>query len=252
MIRSRITFRLFHSSTVIRSSNKNIKDLLDNAATGADEFPSDPADMWSTKPYPKGSVTYRKRDQGRKVSQLRSDPKETSIILFPGQGAQYVGMAKDLEKIPEARDLFDIASQVLRYDLLKLCNEGPAEKLNQTRFSQPAIAVTSLASLEKITERHPNAVKDCMGTAGFSLGEITALIFAGAISFDKGEKNYAQIQILYFLFTYNIHFKVSNSYKFVRKRCKLPVKKTHRVWRQSSTDPTLTWARLVFMQKSGA
>lgn len=187
MIRSNLAFRLFNSSSMVRGSSKNIKDRLDNAATGADEYLTDPADVWSTKPYPKGSVIDRKRDQGRKVSQPRADVSQNTIILFPGQGAQYVGMAKDLVKIPEARDLFDIASEVLRYDLLKLCNEGPAEKLNQTRFAQPAIAVTSLASLERLTERHPSAINDCFATAGFSLGEITALIFAGAIAFDKGE-----------------------------------------------------------------
>lgn len=187
MIRSNFMCRLFSSSPIIRASNKNIKDLLDKAATGVDEFPSDPADVWSTKPYPKGSVTDRRRNQGRKVWRPHSNPGENTLILFPGQGAQYVGMARDYEKIPEARDMFSIASEVLRYDLLKLCNEGPAEKLNQTRFAQPAIAVTSLASLERLTERHPNAINDCVGAAGFSLGEITALIFAGAISFDKGE-----------------------------------------------------------------
>lgn len=116
-------------------------------------------------------------------------------------------MAKDLVKIPEARDMFDIASAVLgwvftihpsttritdfahfSYDLLKLCNEGPQNKLDQTKYAQPAIAVTSLASLEKLKERYPSAINNCVATAGFSLGEISALIFAGAIPFDKGVK----------------------------------------------------------------
>ena len=71
---------------------------------------------------------------------------------------------------------------------MKLCNEGPQKKLDQTKYSQPAIAVTSLASLERLKEAHPNAINNCVATAGFSLGEISALIFAGAIPFDQGIK----------------------------------------------------------------
>lgn len=69
---------------------------------------------------------------------------------------------------------------------MKLCNEGPARKLDQTKYAQPAIAVTSLASLEKLRESYPSAIDNCVAACGFSLGEISALIFAGAIPFDKG------------------------------------------------------------------
>lgn len=75
-----------------------------------------------------------------------------------------------------------------RYDLLKLCINGPKEKLDKTIYSQPAIFVTSLASLEKLQEQRPNAVDNCIATAGFSLGEITALTFAGALQFDQAIK----------------------------------------------------------------
>lgn len=71
---------------------------------------------------------------------------------------------------------------------MKLCNEGPQKKLDKTIYAQPAIAVTSLASLEKLREERPNAIDSCVATAGFSLGEISALIFAGAIPFDQGIK----------------------------------------------------------------
>lgn len=74
------------------------------------------------------------------------------------------------------------------YDLLKLCNEGPQKKLEKTIYAQPAIAVTSLASLEKLKEERPDAIDSCVAAAGFSLGELTALIFSGAIPFDKGIK----------------------------------------------------------------
>lgn len=74
------------------------------------------------------------------------------------------------------------------YNLLKLCNEGPQKKLDRTIYAQPAIAVTSLASLEGLKEQRPSAIQNCVATAGFSLGEISALIFAGAIPFDQGIK----------------------------------------------------------------
>ncbi len=62
--------------------------------------------------------------------------------LFPGQGAQYVGMARELcAAVPRARELFDEASRLLGYDLLDVCSNGPAERLNATAVSQPAIYV---------------------------------------------------------------------------------------------------------------
>lgn len=79
-------------------------------------------------------------------------------------------------------------SLLFSYDLLRLCLDGPQKKLDQTRYAQPAIAVTSLASLEKLQEERPQAIESCVGAAGFSLGEISALIFAGSIPFDQGIK----------------------------------------------------------------
>ncbi|XP_013107006.1 probable malonyl-CoA-acyl carrier protein transacylase, mitochondrial [Stomoxys calcitrans] len=118
----------------------------------------------------------------------KTDPKETSIILFPGQGTQYVGMANKLMRFPEARRIFELANDVLGYNLLKLCLEGPVEKLNRTEHAQHAVMVSSLAALEQLKEERPKAIDTCVATAGFSLGEITALVFAGVIPFDKALK----------------------------------------------------------------
>lgn len=108
-------------------------------------------------------------------------------FLFPGQGAQHVGMGKSIvEKSPAARALFDQASEILGYDLADLCFNGPAEKLDTTEVSQPAIYVTSLACLEVVKAEHPDVVASCQVTAGLSLGEYTALVFAGAMSFADG------------------------------------------------------------------
>src|SRR6478672_1803865 len=107
-----------------------------------------------------------------------------TAFLFPGQGAQTVGMAGALcQSLPAAKALFDQASAVLGYDLLAVCTNGPPEKLNATDVSQPAIFVASLAALESLRQAEPAAADDVIATAGLSLGEYTALVFAGAMSF---------------------------------------------------------------------
>ena len=108
-----------------------------------------------------------------------------SAIVFPGQGAQTVGMAGDwVEAHPAARQLFARAADLVGYDLLGLCRTGPADRLNTTAVSQPAILVTSLAALEVLRSRDPAALDAARITAGLSLGEYTALVFAGALDFE--------------------------------------------------------------------
>jgi len=113
----------------------------------------------------------------------------TIALLFPGQGAQHVGMGRQIaEKYPRARELFDLAGKILGYDLAKKCFEGPADELNTTQISQPAIFVASLAALEILRADSPDVVNNCRMSAGLSLGEYTALVFAGALTFEDGLK----------------------------------------------------------------
>ncbi len=90
------------------------------------------------------------------------------------------------EGFPAAQALYDRANEVLDYDLAKLCFEGPAEQLNSTVHSQPALFVCSLAALEKLRAESPEVVEGCSAAAGLSSGEYTALVFAGVLSFEDG------------------------------------------------------------------
>jgi len=110
-------------------------------------------------------------------------------FLFPGQGAQTVGMGAQLaERLPAARRLFERAAEVLGFDLAEICFNGPDEDLDSTVYSQPALFVTSLAALESLRQESPQTVDACAAAAGLSLGEYTAIVFAGAMEFDAGLK----------------------------------------------------------------
>ena len=117
---------------------------------------------------------------------LEEPAQATRALVFPGQGAQSVGMGKDLyDEFPSARELYDRADEILGFRLSKLCFEGPEEELQQTRNAQPAIAVTSLALLKVATELTPQLLKKPAYVAGHSLGEYPALVAAGALQFDE-------------------------------------------------------------------
>jgi [acyl-carrier-protein] S-malonyltransferase len=110
-----------------------------------------------------------------------------TAFLFPGQGAQVVGMGKDIaEHCPAAADLFEKANEIVGYDLRHLCFEGPEETLNTTTVSQPAIFTVTAALLELLRQTHPELRPDV--TAGLSMGEYSALYAAGLMSFEDALK----------------------------------------------------------------
>ncbi len=108
-----------------------------------------------------------------------------TALLFAGQGAQVVGMGKDLaEKFPSARQWFDRANAALGYDLASICFSGPEAELTRTENAQPGIFLVSWVAFELLKEHVPALKYEA--TAGLSLGEFTALTAAGAMSFEDG------------------------------------------------------------------
>ena len=104
-------------------------------------------------------------------------------ILFPGQGAQSVGMGRELaSSSPEAQAVFGRARQALGFDVARLCFNGPADELNRTSICQPAILTVSLAALEAWRAQGGN--RAAVACAGLSLGEYTALVYAGSMTFE--------------------------------------------------------------------
>ena len=82
------------------------------------------------------------------------DPRETSVVLFPGQGSQFVGMGEKLLKYPNVKEIYGVANEILGYDLLNLCLNGPKEEQDRTVYCQTAVFVSSIAALEKLKEEN--------------------------------------------------------------------------------------------------
>ena len=93
-----------------------------------------------------------------------------------------------VDELPAARELFERADEILGYELTKICFEGPADTINATEHSQPALLLTSMAALEWLKQNEPELIEQCDRAAGLSLGEYTAMVFAGALTFEDGLK----------------------------------------------------------------
>jgi [acyl-carrier-protein] S-malonyltransferase len=112
------------------------------------------------------------------IKRIRKEMDKVAYI-FPGQGAQYVGMGKSLyDNYDNAKTIFDMAEEALDFDIKKICFEGPSDKLSSTEYSQPAILTASIAALSVFkTVHHAMPVF----SAGLSLGEYSALVASGAL-----------------------------------------------------------------------
>jgi len=104
-----------------------------------------------------------------------------SILLFPGQGSQYVGMSAPYQKSSQTKSILDTSKEILGFDIEALMNQGPLETLNQTENTQPALFITSMLGFEILKDQ----VTSYHAVAGHSLGEYSALCAAGVLSFEE-------------------------------------------------------------------
>ena len=111
------------------------------------------------------------------------------LFVFPGQGSQYRGMGSDLAQDFEcARECFDLASEVVGYDMGELCFNDKQDQINLTRFTQPALLTHEIACLRAFKSLDGNNEILPLIAAGHSLGEYAALVTAGALSFEDALK----------------------------------------------------------------
>lgn len=158
-----------------------VSQLLDEAATYSEVTST----KWVTTPY---AATAGISQEDMELRKPKINPSDTSVMLFPGQGVIKVGQVREYMRFPRVKELFEIANEMLGYNLLKMCLKGPQIMLDRTEYNQPATVVMSLAALEKLKEERPKAIESCAAVAGYSVGELTALIFTGALPYEEGIK----------------------------------------------------------------
>ena len=116
------------------------------------------------------------------------DYEQHVFYIFPGQGSQYAGMGSDLhEEFAVARDVYARAGEVLGYDIAELSFKDPEDKLNLTRFTQPALLTHSYACLQVFRELTDDRLEPAIA-AGHSLGEYSALVAAKVLTFESALK----------------------------------------------------------------
>lgn len=127
------------------------------------------------------SLTFKEKPL---VVKTDEKPALPVVLMFPGQGSQYVKMLEKVKDIPAVQDILQKSQTILGWDLLELCLQGPEAKLEETQYCQAVMFVAGLAGYEKLRLEKPQAVDSPMAVCGLSLGEYTALCVAGVIDFE--------------------------------------------------------------------
>lgn len=130
--------------------NENVEKLLDEMVS---DVGTGHADL---EQFSSDIINEQKKEEEKppKIIRPKINPESKSFTLFPGQGSQFVGMGKELLQFPGVQSIYDQASEILRYDLLKLCLHGPKSELDKTIYCQPAVFVTSVAAIERLKEEN--------------------------------------------------------------------------------------------------
>ncbi|KAK0092178.1 hypothetical protein PV326_002012 [Microctonus aethiopoides] len=166
-----------NDENVAKSSEEDVLNLLNDSAN----FNEATDTSWDSSPYPEGAVI-----PSDKPERPKQDPSTSTILLCPGQGTLKIGSVNKYLAVPRAKEVFEIANEVVGFDILSMCLKGPLNKLNRTEFNQVATVTASLAALERLWEDRPMAIEQCKAIAGYSVGELTALIFSGALTLEDG------------------------------------------------------------------
>jgi [acyl-carrier-protein] S-malonyltransferase len=147
---------------------------------------------WISIKLPGKDLAVKTTKKPRQPKPAKVGPKDEEplpvVLLFPGQGSQYVGMLKELKDNPKVKEMLDKSKDILGWDVLDVCLNGPESKLEETKYCQPAMFIGGLAGLEKLKSEKEDTVNRASIMAGFSLGEYTALCAAGCLSFEEGLK----------------------------------------------------------------
>lgn len=165
-----------------RLVSQSLKELESSSVSPLDQIPEFPSDYENFNTRLRDKNWFR--DQSRHSFRPKVNPQDTALLLFPGQGSQFVGMGKNLLEYPNVEKMYHFAGKILGYDLLDICLNGPKSTLDKTIYCQPAVLVTSLAAVEKLKNQSPWSIENCISAAGYSVGEFAALVFAGSISFE--------------------------------------------------------------------
>mmetsp|Transcript_17567 Transcript_17567/g.55324 ORF Transcript_17567/g.55324 Transcript_17567/m.55324 type:complete len:555 (-) Transcript_17567:137-1801(-) len=165
-----VTERLDKSMKMLRMYWYNMGDFEVPYATIPEEILNRPLDLPSSK-----------------VAKVeKKKPPVPAALLFPGQGSQYVGMLKEQLERPSVKVMLEKAKEILGWDPKELALNGPEQKLSETKYCQPLMFIAGLAAREILKETKPDVYERPQATAGLSLGEYTAVVAAGVLSFEDG------------------------------------------------------------------